>query len=184
MKNYKLALATSIVAIGLTGCNSTTEFVQRDTNEAPTWYVEYEPRDDGRIYTTAVASSNDTQLARDKAVMHAKAQLADQVKGMVSSLLNRVVGENNGEVTQDVTNQIMKNIVAKENVAGYTIDKTDISVIEGTDRKQVYVMISYPEEQVQKMIKRHAVDTQGNSDVIKALIKELENEEAKVSKGQ
>ena len=182
MKNLKLAVATSIVALGLQGCNTTTEFVERTTSEAPSWYVEYEPREDGRIYTTAVASSTDTQLARDKAVMHAKAQLADQVKGMVSSLLNRVVGENNGEVTQDVTNQIMKNIVARENVAGYTINKTDISVIEGTNRKQVYVMISYPEEQVKKMIKRHALVNQQNSDIIKAMIKELEAEEARAVK--
>ena len=178
--NIKLAVATSIVAIGLTGCSSTTEFVQRESNEAPSWYVEYEPRDDGRIYTTAVASSNDTQLARDKAVMHAKAQLADQVKGIVSSLLNRIVSEDQGEETQDDTNQIMKNIVAKENVSGYTIDKTDISIVEGTDRRQVYVMLSYPEEQVKQMIKRNAVANSGNSEIVQALIKELEAEEAKV----
>ena len=184
MKNYKLALATSIVAIGLTGCNSTTEFVQRDTNEAPTWFTEYESRDDGRIYTTGVASSNEIALARTKALTDAKKLLADQVKGMVSSLFNRVIGENNGEVTQDVTTEITKNVIAKENVAGYTIDKTDISVTKGTDQYRVYVMISYPKEQVQKMIKRYAMEKQGNLEFIKAMNKELENEVAKVSKGQ
>jgi len=179
MKKIHIAVAASIVTLGLTGCNSTTEFSKIEQHEAPTWYLEYEPKEDGRVYTTGVASSTDKQLSRDKAVMHAKAQLADQVKGIVSSLLNKVVGENNGEVTQDTTNQIMKNIIAKENVANYQIDKVAM-YDKGEGKVETFVLISYPEDQVKKMIKRHAVSSQGNSDVIKALIKELENEESKV----
>ena len=84
-------------------------------------------------------------LARDKALLHAHSQLADQIHALVSSLTNKQTVETNSKVTIDNIDQIVKKVVAEANMAGYKVVETELHS-EGKYYR-FYAMISFPVEQ-------------------------------------
>ena len=151
MKNKNIKLAVALVtAMGLVGCNSTpptneVEHVAYAIDNAPDWFAEPNESKDGVLFVTGTAKSTDMALARDKALLHAHSQLADQIHALVSSLTNKQTVETNSEVTIENIDQIVKKVVAEANMAGYKVVETELHP-EGKYYR-FYAMISFPVEQ-------------------------------------
>jgi|GEM_PF-2561939 prophage DNA circulation protein len=149
MKNIKLTLALATV-LGLVGCGSNpptndVEHVAYAIDKAPDWFTEPNESKDGVLFVTGTAKSTDMALARDKALLHAHSQLADQIHALVSSLTNKQTVETNSEVTIENIDQIVKKVVAEANMAGYKVVETELHA-EGKYYR-FYAMISFPVEQ-------------------------------------
>ena len=151
MKNKNIKLAVALVtAMGLVGCNSTpptneVEHVAYAIDNAPDWFAEPNESKDGVLFVTGTAKSTSMALARDKALLHAHSQLADQIHALVSSLTNKQTVETNSEVTIENIDQIVKKVVAEANMAGYKVVETEVHP-EGKYYR-FYAMISFPVEQ-------------------------------------
>jgi len=164
MKNkIKLAVA-SIIALGLIGCNSTpptndVEHVAYAIDNAPDWFTEPNENTEDTLYITGTAKSTDMGLARDKALLHAHSQLADQVHALVSSLTTKQTVETNSKVTLDNIDQVVKKVVAEAKMAGYKVVETEMYP-EGKYYR-FYSMISFPVNQTYLMQEEH----QSNKDV-------------------
>ena len=151
MKNKNIKLAVALVtAMGLAGCGSNpptneVEHVAYAIDNAPDWFAEPNESKDGVLFVTGTAKSTDMALARDKALLHAHSQLADQIHALVSSLTNKQTVETNSEVTIENIDQIVKKVVAEANMAGYKVVETEVHP-EGKYYR-FYAMISFPVEQ-------------------------------------
>ena len=173
MKNkIKLAVA-SIIALGLIGCNSTpptndVEHVQYAIDNAPDWFTEPNENTEDTLYITGTAKSTDMGLARDKALLHAHSQLADQVHALVSSLTTKQTIGTNSKITLDNIDQVVKKVVAEAKMSGYKVVKTEMHP-EGRYYR-FYSMISFPVNQTYLMQEEH----QSNKDT--------ENAEARLDK--
>ena len=159
MKNKNIKLAVALVtAMGLAGCGSNpptneVEHVAYAIDNAPDWFAEPNESKDGVLFVTGAAKSTDMALARDKALLHAHSQLADQIHALVSSLTNKQTVETNSEVTIENIDQIVKKVVAEANMAGYKVVETEVHP-EGKYYR-FYAMISFPVEQTLLMNKQH-----------------------------
>ena len=91
-------------------------------------------------------------LARDKALLHAHSQLADQIHALVSSLTNKQTVETNSEVSIDNIDQVVRKVVAEANMTGYKVIETEMHS-EGKYYR-FYAMISFPVEQTLLMNKQ------------------------------
>ena len=173
MKNkIKLAVA-SIITLGLIGCSSTpptndVEHVQYAIDNAPDWFTEPNENTEDTLYITGTAKSTDMGLARDKALLHAHSQLADQVHALVSSLTTKQTIGTNSKITLDNIDQVVKKVVAEAKMSGYKVVKTEMHP-EGRYYR-FYSMISFPVNQTYLMQEEH----QSNKDT--------ENAEARLDK--
>ena len=150
MKNKIKLAVVSIITLSLIGCSSTpptndVEHVAYAIDKAPNWFTEPNESKDGVLFVTGTAKSTDMALARDKALLHAHSQLADQIHALVSSLTNKQTVETNSKVTIDNIDQIVKKVVAEANMAGYKVVETELHS-EGKYYR-FYAMISFPVEQ-------------------------------------
>jgi len=150
MKNKIKLAVVSIITLSLIGCSSTpptndVEHVAYAIDKAPNWFTEPNESKDGVLFVTGTAKSTDMALARDKALLHAHSQLADQIHALVSSLTNKQTVETNSEVTIENIDQIVKKVVAEANMAGYKVVETELHA-EGKYYR-FYAMISFPVEQ-------------------------------------
>jgi len=164
MKNKIKLAVTSIIALGLIGCSSTpptndVEHVTYAIDNAPDWFTEPNENTEDVLYITGTAKSTDMGLARDKALLHAHSQLADQVHALVSSLTTKQTVETNSKVTFDNIDQVVKKVVAEAKMAGYKVVETEMQP-EGRYYR-FYSMISFPVNQTHLMQEKH----QSNKDV-------------------
>ena len=119
-----------LIMIFMTACSQTVKVKQEDLgktgmlDEVPKWFVEQpnKKKDKNFIYGVGVATSPDLQLARDKAMMIAKADIADIVAGEMNkkaTLYRTEVGaEGQKSVVSESDNTII-NIIKNINITGY-----------------------------------------------------------------
>ena len=114
----------------MTACSQTVKVKQEDIgktgmlDEVPKWLVEHpnKKKDKNFIYGVGVATSPDLQLAKDKAMMIAKADIADIVAGEMNkkaTLYRTEVGaEGQKSVVSESDNTII-NIIKNIKITGY-----------------------------------------------------------------
>lgn len=119
-----------LIMIFMTACSQTVKVKQEDLgktgmlDEVPKWFVEQpnKKKDKNFIYGVGVATSPDLQLARDKAMMIAKADIADIVAGEMNkkaTLFRTEVGaEGQKSVVSESDNTII-NIIKNIKITGY-----------------------------------------------------------------
>ena len=119
-----------LIMIFMTACSQTVKVKQEDIgktgmlDEVPKWFVEHpnKKKDKNFIYGVGVATSPDLQLARDKAMMIAKADIADIVAGEMNkkaTLYRTEVGaEGQKSVVSESDNTII-NIIKNIKITGY-----------------------------------------------------------------
>ena len=188
MKNkIKLAVA-SIIALGLIGCNSTpptndVEHVQYAIDNAPDWFTEPNENTEDTLYITGTAKSTDMGLARDKALLHAHSQLADQVHALVSSLTTKQTIGTNSKITLDNIDQVVKKVVAEAKMSGYKVVKTEMHP-EGRYYR-FYSMISFPVNQTYLMQEEHQSnkDTENTKARLNKQINDLDKELERINDG-
>ena len=152
MKTIKIAL----LALTLTNCASNTYQVKQEAkdegrvlNQVPQWYIDakvekglIKNRDaNNYIYAVGQGSSPDLQLAIEKAMMIAKAELADKLHGQMNKRTELYITEIGNEGSKEVASKIEEtivNIVKDTMIQGYEMwEKAVYETPEGEYR--VYI---------------------------------------------
>ena len=199
MNNIKLISSAVAIAIGLSACQTNKESitanpqivykysnVNQQIEQIPEWYLNI-PSADDTIYSSGSAKAPDLQLAVDIAIMNAKTTLADRINGKLDSMTKSFVAKiGTTDLDTSVLTEIektSKNVIASVDVAGYVVDKSDITQ-EGTQYR-AYVLLAYNSEEATKiMMNRMKRDRMIYSRIRSTEAwKELENEVNK-SKGE
>jgi len=165
--NKSITISSMIaLAIGLGACQTNkdnislqpvvaykTEQVSKQITNIPEWYMNM-PTDEEAIYSSGTARAPDMQLAVDIAIMNAKSVLADRINGKLSSMTKTFVAKiGSSDLDTSVLSEIektSKNIVAEVDVAGYKVDKSDITQ-DGTQYR-AYVLLEYSNEEAIKIM--------------------------------
>ena len=166
MNNIKLISSVVAIAIGLGACQTNkesitanpqivyqTNTVSQQIEQIPEWYLNI-PSADDTIYSSGSARAPDLQLAVDIAIMNAKTTLADRINGKLDSMTKSFVAKiGSDDLDTSVLNEIektSKNVIASVDVAGYVVDKSDITQ-EGTQYR-AYVLLAYNSEEATKIM--------------------------------
>ena len=166
MNNIKLISSVVAIAIGLSACQTNkesitanpqivyqTNTVSKQIEQIPEWYLNI-PSADDTIYSSGSARAPDLQLAVDIAIMNAKTTLADRINGKLDSMTKSFVAKiGSNDLDTSVLNEIektSKNVIASVDVAGYVVDKSDITQ-EGAQYR-AYVLLAYNSEEATKIM--------------------------------
>ena len=166
MNNIKLISSVVAIAIGLSACQTNkesitanpqivyqTNTVSQQVEQIPEWYLNI-PSADDTIYSSGSARAPDLQLAVDIAIMNAKTTLADRINGKLDSMTKSFVAKiGSSDLDTSVLNEfekLSKNVIASVDVAGYIIDKSDVTQ-EGTQYR-AYVLLAYNSEEATKVL--------------------------------
>ena len=166
MNNIKLISSVVAIAIGLGACQTNkesitanpqivyqTNTVSQQVEQIPEWYLNI-PSADDTIYSSGSAKAPDLQLAVDIAIMNAKTTLADRINGKLDSMTKSFVAKiGSTDLDTSVLNEIektSKNVIASVDVAGYVVDKSDITQ-EGAQYR-AYVLLAYNSEEATKIM--------------------------------
>ena len=166
LNNIKLISSVVAIAIGLGACQTNkesitsnpqivyqTNTVSQQVEQIPEWYLNI-PSADDTIYSSGSARAPDLQLAVDIAIMNAKTTLADRINGKLDSMTKSFVAKiGSSDLDTSVLNEIekvSKNVIASVDVAGYIIDKSDVTQ-EGTQYR-AYVLLAYNNEEATKVL--------------------------------
>ena len=146
----------ALLALTLTNCVSNTYQVKQEAkdegrvlNQVPQWYIDakvekglIKNRDaNNYIYAVGQGSSPDLQLAIEKAMMIAKAELADKLHGQMNKRTELYITEIGNEGSKEVASKIEEtivNIVKDTMIQGYEMwEKAVYETPEGEYR--VYI---------------------------------------------
>ena len=128
----------ALLTLFLTNCAQKTYEVKQEANvedgrllnEVPQWYIDAEIEKglikdrnaEDYIYAVGQGTSPDLQLAVEKAIMIAKANLADQLEGEMNKrselYITEIGQEGNKEIASKVESTIV-NVIQKTTVVGY-----------------------------------------------------------------
>ena len=145
-----------LLALTLTNCAQNTYKVKQEAkdegrvlNQVPQWYIDAKIEKgliinrDANLYIYAVGQGNspDLQLALEKAMMIAKAELADKLHGQMNKRTDLYITEVGNEGNKQVASKIEEtivNVVKETMIQGYEVwEKSVYETSEGTYR--VYV---------------------------------------------
>ena len=127
----------ALLALTLTNCASNTYKVKQEAkeegrvlNQVPQWYIDASVEEgiifnrdaDLYVYGVGQGASPDLQLAIEKAMMIAKAELADKLHGEMNKrtdlYITEIGKENNKQVASKIEKTIV-NVVKKTKIQGY-----------------------------------------------------------------
>ena len=190
MKTILIAL----LALTLTNCAGNTYKVKQEAkeegrvlNQVPQWYIDAKidkgfvfNRDaDLFIYSVGQGSSPDLQLAIEKAMMIAKAELADKLRGQMNKrtdlYITEVGQEGNKEVVSKVE-EVIVNVVKETMIQGY--ESWEKAVYETPNGEyRVYIGLkmgvgdaNYLAEYIAKNANKVDVDTLAKNAIEKVII--------------
>ena len=150
-----LVLLTSVM---LTNCS--TYKIKSDmtkngvVNKTPDWYVDYKHETLRKYQESATAVSPDMELAVKKAVLLAKAKLADRINGEMNNrtTINKNEAGTNENLTVSAGSQdTVVNMISDTLVRHYKVTKQEIFM---TNHKsyRVYVMLEISKKDIKKII--------------------------------
>ena len=162
MKNLILLLLISLFAVS---CSQTTKIdVEKDnglnlTDVVPKWYLEYpdKKKDKNFIYGTGTSTSPDLQLAKEKATLIAKAEIADIMYGEMNEKAsmhrtetgNVEIGSGNKTAISKTEITII-NKIKETKVQGYENWKTSVSITSQGEYR-VYIGLKLPMGEFNKL---------------------------------
>ena len=127
MKNSIKLISILSIAAFMSACSTTStlekraeldekkavERVEKTVSKAPKWYIESPTNSDKVVYIAGTGSSRSLTLARDKALLDAEKQLANQIDAMVSSRMKQYIREVgvNSPLTLEDNEQVVKKLV-------------------------------------------------------------------------
>ena len=178
MKTILIAL----LALTLTNCASNTYKVKQEAkeegrvlNQVPQWYIDAKVEDgiifnrdaDLYVYGVGQGASPDLQLAIEKAMMIAKAELADKLHGEMNKktelYITEVGKEGNKEVASKIE-EVIVNIVKQTKIQGY--EMWEKAVYETPDGQyRVYVGLKMGVGEANKLAEYIAENVYADVDV-------------------
>ena len=180
MKTIMIAL----LALTLTNCAQQTYKVKQEVkeegrvlNQVPQWYIDAKVEKgliknrnaDTYLYSVGQGSSPDLQLAIEKAMMIAKAELADKLHGQMNKrtdlYITEVGNEGNKEVASKIE-EVIVNIVKDTMIQGYEMwEKAVYETPEGEYR--VYIGLKMGVGDANKLAEYIAKNANSNVDIDK-----------------
>jgi len=184
----------AILALTLTNCASTNYQVKKEAkeegrvlNQVPQWYIDakidkgfvFNRNADLFVYSVGQGSSPDLQLAIEKAMMIAKAELADKLEGQMNKrtdlYITEIGQEGNKEVVSKVE-EVIVNVVKETMIQGY--ESWEKAVYETPDGEyRVYIGLkmgvgdaNYLAEYIAKNANKVDVDTLAKNAIDKVII--------------
>ena len=190
MKTMLIAL----LALTLTNCAGNTYKVKQEAkeegrvlNQVPQWYIDakidkgfvFDRDADLYVYSVGQGSSPDLQLAIEKAMMIAKAELADKLEGQMNKrtdlYITEIGQEGNKEVVSKVE-EVIVNVVKETMIQGY--ESWEKAVYETPNGEyRVYIGLkmgvgdaNYLAEYIAKNANKVDVDTLAKNAIEKVII--------------
>ena len=138
-----LSFLLMVLSVLLFGCSSEQSLQSTDAGNIPDWYMSV-PKDPNFIYAAKTATSQDMQLAFDKATTDARAEIGRQVELKVEGLQKRFQEETGTNTDAQLLDQFTQ--------ANKTVVSTSLSGSRITKQKQLkdgeiwraYVLVEYP----------------------------------------
>ena len=185
----------ALLALTLTNCAQNTYKVKQEAkeegrvlNQVPQWYIDAKVEKgliinrDANLFIYAVGQGNspDLQLAIEKAMMIAKAELADKLHGQMNKRTDLYITEVGNEGNKQVASKIEEtivNIVKETMIQGYELwEKSVYETSDGTYRVYVGVKMGVGDaNKLAEYIAKHAnatvdVDTLAKNAIDKVII--------------
>ena len=184
----------ALLALGLTNCSQSNYKVNKEVNKegrtldkVPQWYIDakvdkgfiFEKDANLYIYSVGQGNSPDLQLAIEKAMMIAKAELADKLQGQMNKrtdlYITEVGQDGNKQVVSKVEETIV-NLVRDTMIQGY--ESWEKAVYETPDGEyRVYIGLkmgvgdaNYLAEYIAKNANKVDVDTLAKNAIDKVII--------------
>lgn len=165
-----------LLALTLTNCAQNTYKVKQEAkdegrvlNQVPQWYIDAKVEKgliinrDANLYIYAVGQGNspDLQLAIEKAMMIAKAELADKLHGQMNKRTDLYITEVGNEGNKQVASKIEEtivNVVKETMIQGYEVwEKSVYETSDGTYRVYVGVKMGVGDaNKLAEYIAKHA----------------------------
>ena len=143
MRNVTLLSLSLIVALALIGCGGAKTMQSADTGDVPEWFTNV-PSDPNFLFAANTGTSQDLQLAIDKASTGGRAEIGRQVEVRVNALQKRFDEEvglgSDAQLLQQFT-QASKTVVSTS-LMGSRISKQ--KQVKDGDLWRAYVLIEYP----------------------------------------
>ena len=166
----------ALLALTLTNCAQNTYKVKQEAkeegrvlNQVPQWYIDAKVEKgliinrDANLFIYAVGQGNspDLQLAIEKAMMIAKAELADKLHGQMNKRTDLYITEVGNEGNKQVASKIEEtivNVVKETMIQGYELwEKSVYETSEGTYRVYVGVKMGIGDaNKLAEYIAKHA----------------------------
>ena len=185
----------ALLALTLTNCAQNTYKVKQEAkeegrvlNQVPQWYIDAKVEKgliinrDANLFIYAVGQGNspDLQLAIEKAMMIAKAELADKLHGQMNKRTDLYITEIGNEGNKQVASKIEEtivNIVKETMIQGYELwEKSVYETSDGTYRVYVGVKMGVGDaNKLAEYIAKHAnatvdIDTLAKNAIDKVII--------------
>ena len=123
-------------------------------NKTPKWYVDYKHETWKKYQEAATAVSPDMELAVKKAIMLAKAKLADRINGEMNNrtTINKNEAGTNENLTVTAGSQdTIVNMIEDTLVRHYEVTKQEIYVTQHKSYR-VYVMLEISKKEIDKIV--------------------------------
>ena len=122
----------------------TEEANEQIVNDIPDWCTEL-PSSDFALYACGIGDSGNLTMARNRATLDAKRQLADSIDSQISSRMDDFldsIGTGDNEQIRQQSEIVTKNVTIEAQLTGYKQTKSETQNV-GT-KFQHYVLIEYP----------------------------------------
>jgi len=136
----KTELAEAIAASNSVAQSSSSQVVEN----LPDWCLKM-PDADNALFACGVGSSSDLTMARSKAGLDAKRQLADMIDSEISSRMDDFLSSVGAATKENIKKQseiVTKNVTVEAKLSGYKQAESEVQSID--DVYQVYVLLEYP----------------------------------------
>jgi len=122
----------------------TEKKVEKTVNSIPKWCLN-PPISDFALSACGAGESANMNMARSRAILDAKRQLADSIDSEISSRMEdflKSTGMSSNEQVKQASKIVTKNTTIEAKLIGYKQTKTDAVSMDG--KYQFYVLIEYP----------------------------------------
>jgi hypothetical protein len=161
MKDIKMRNLTIIAAmLAMVGCSTPSpgsrEAIHNDmvksVDNMPSWYAK-PPKDSEALYDRASARSRDMQMAINKALMLARAQMAVTIDGEINATMKLFMDEIGSTRTADVSSQASITTYQDALLVKLSgLQQEDAKIVVEGDQYVAYVLIRYPIGEMNKML--------------------------------
>jgi len=204
-KNLALSLAVMFVGINLNGCATSSDpgspesaaklakeaeeikvaQVETVASEIPDWCLNI-PSSDFALYACGSGNSNSLNMARTRATLDAKRQIADMIDSEISSRMEdflKSTGTGENEQVLQQSEIITKNVTIEAKLTGYKQKQVEAQTVGS--KFQIYMLLEYPIGQANKALlnqikENEILGTQSAADeALEALEREIDKKRSK-----
>lgn len=176
-KTFSLSFILAVIVFLSLQCSSPKNFSEVDEGDIPDWFTE-PPKSNDFIYSARTAVSRDMQLALEKAIMDARAEIGRQVESNIKELQKRFIQETGSGTDTELAQQFA---IATKSVVDVTLNGSrvkDQSYEQDGKFWRAYVLMEYPIGEARKTFLKNIKNNEELFNKLKAteLFNELNSE--------